>query len=207
MNSTYLLLDDIRKRLACEFKGVVFRVPVAVGPNKKQPAGEQHQEPRIFIGQMPPKHSQPMPGGEVQIEDVPFILVKCLTGEVPGESPREYQVDVGIVFAVYSPEIDPEAGLQDLLNMADRIIALLSFNRYWANRHFVQSLPIRFVHGTGKADNVYASGMNAGPYYMGAVMTQFTAAALPQNPPRNIIDATEPEHPAQSSEDMHYGEE
>ncbi len=28
-----------------------------------------------------------------------------------------------------------------------------------------------------------------GPYYMAAVTTQFKAAALPQNPPKNIIDA------------------
>lgn len=207
MTSTYLLLDDIRKHLAREFSGVVFRVPVAVDPRKRMAVREQHREPLIFIGQMPPKHSQPLPGGDDQGDDVPFILVKCLTGEVTGETPREYQVDVGIVFVVYSSEIDPEAGLQDLLNMADRIISLLSFNRYWADRHFVQSLPIRFVHGTGKADNVYRSGMNVGPYYMGAVMTQFTTTALPQNPPRNIIDATEPEHPAYPSEELHHGKE
>ncbi len=131
-----------------------------------------------------------MPNGKEQGEDVPYVLVKCLGSEVTGEEKREYRVDVGIVFAVFAPENNPEAGLQELMNISDRVIAAISFKRYWAGNTFYHEPPIKMVQGTGKADNVYFSGLQAqGPYYMAAVTTQFKAAAVPQKPPKNIVDA------------------
>lgn len=197
MISTYLLLDDIRNHLKAEFSGVHFREPVDDG-KPLTPEGEaKYCEPRFYVGQLPPKRTGTLPEGEEQGEDVPFVLVKCLGGQVTGEQKREYQVDVGIVFSVFVPENNPEAGLQDLMNIADRVAVALCFRRYWANNAFFQEPPIKMVQGTGRVDSPYLSGMQVqGPYYMGAITTQFKAAALPQKPPKNIVDQGEPAHPA-----------
>ena len=202
MTSTYFLLDDIRNRLKAEFSGMLFREPVENGNPSTLDGKEKYREPHFYVGQLPPKRSGVLPDGDSQGEDIPFVLVKLLTGKVTGEQPREYRVNVGIVFAVFVPEDDPEAGLQDLMNIGDRVIAILSTQRTWGANRFIQELPITLVQGSGKADNVYAAGLQIqGPYYMAAVTTQFMAAALPQIPPRNVIDAGEPEHPAYKVED------
>ncbi len=190
MISTYGLIIDIRNHLQKEFAGVLFRAPVDDGKPYTAASGKKHSELRFYAGQLPPKRMGTLPNGEEQGEDIPYLLVKCLGGEVTGEQKREYRVDVGIVFAVFVPGNDPDAGLQELMNVADRVIVALSFRRFWANETFFHELPIKMVQGTGKADNIYFSGLQAqGPYYMAAVTTQFKAAALPQNPPKNIIDA------------------
>ncbi len=187
MISTYLLLDDIRNHLKAEFAGVRFREPVEDGMPLTSDGKEKHREPHFYVGQLPPKRSETLPDGEEQGEDVPYVLVKCLGGDVTGEEKREYQVTVGIVFAVFN---NPEAGFQDLMNIADRVTAVLCARRFWANSTFFHEPPIKMVQGTGKADSVYLSGLQAqGPYYMAAVTTQFKAAAIPQKPPKNIVDA------------------
>ncbi len=190
MISTYLLLDDIRNHLKEAFAGMLFREPVESGMSRTAEGKEKYCEPRFYIGQLPPKRGGTLPNGAEQGEDVPYVLVKCLGGDVTGEQKREYQVTVGIVFAVFVPENDPEAGLQELMNIADRVMAALCVKRFWANSTFFHEPPIKMVQGTGKVDSVYLSGLQAqGPYYMAAVTTQFKAAALPQIPPQNTVDA------------------
>lgn len=197
MNSTFLLLDEIRNRLKEGFNGIVFREPVNDG-GKVTPNGEErYREPHFYVGAVPSKRHGELDNGDEQGEDVPFVLVKWLTSEITGEEPRVFKVSVGIVYVVFVAENNPEAGMHDLANMSDRIVMLLSGQRYWCDNYFVQELPIQVVQGTGKADNVYASGLqNVGPYYMGAVTTQFYAAALPQLVPPGIVDAAESAHPA-----------
>lgn len=201
MSSTFLLLDDIRNCLKAAFSKFPLREPVNNGNPKTSLGEEKYRAPRLYVGQLPPKRAGETPGGDDQGEDVPYILVKCLSGDVTGENPREYQVSVGIVFEVFVPEENPEAGLQDLLNVADRILAVLASKRYWGDNRFVQVLPVGMVQGTGRADNVYASGLQIqGPYYMAAIQTQFKGAAPSQIPPPGIVDAAEPAHPAYHSE-------
>ncbi len=190
MISTYLLLDDIRNHLKEEFAGMFFRAPVENGMPRALDRQEKHCELRCYVGQLPPKRGGTLPNGEEQGEDVPYLLVKCLGGDVTGEQKREYQVTVGIVFTVFVPENNPEAGLQELMTIADRVTASLCARRFWANRTFFHEPPIKMVQGTGKTDNIYHSGLQAqGPYYAGAVTTQFKAAAIPQQQPKDIVDA------------------
>ncbi len=185
ISSTYLLLDDIRNHMKEEFAGILFRAPIENGMPCTSAGEKKHCELRFYIGQLPPKRNS-----EEQGEDVPYGLVKCLGGEVTGEQTREYRVDVCLIFAVFVPENNPEAGFQELMNVAEHAMWSICFRRFWANDTFVHAPPIKMVHGTGKADSPYFSGLQAqGPYYMAAVTTQFKAAALPQKPPKNIVDA------------------
>lgn len=200
MTSTYFLLQDIKKRFAAAFVGMKFREPVRRGNALTLDGEEKYREPRVYIGNLPPKEYQGGPSVEAppdQGEDVPYILVKLIGNSVTGEQPREHRVKVAIVFEVFVPESDPEAGVQDLANVSDRLMAVLSNQRYWYGGRFVQELPIEFSYGSGQAENPYLSGLQVqGPFYGGAITTQFTAAALPQEPPHHIVDAGEPKRPA-----------
>lgn len=188
MIATHLLLEDIRNALKAEFKDVVFREPVENGNPFTADGEERYREPRFYIGQLPPKRGGERPDGDDQGEDVPFILVKCLAGEVSGDADSQYTVDVGIVYAVYVADDDPEAGSQDVLNMGDRIITALCRRRYWGDDHYVRAASLKMVQVTGTADTVYTSGLRIqGPYYLAAVTTQFMAHAPAQLPPQDII--------------------
>lgn len=191
MIATYALIDDIRNRLKAEFKGILFREPVDDGKPRTVDGKEKYREPHFYAGQLPPKRIGTLPDGEEQGEDIPYVLVKCLGAEVTGEERREYRVDVGIVFGVFVPENNPEAGLQDLMNVSDRVVAVLCAKRFWADNAFFHEPPIKMAQGTGKADSVYHSGLQVqgSHYHMAAVTTQFKAVAPPQIPPKNIVDA------------------
>lgn len=200
MIPTYFLLEDMKKRFTAAFVGMAFREPVQHGNALTPSGGEKYREPRVYVGNLPPKEYRGGPSVSPPVdqgEDVPYILVKLIGGAVSGEQPREYRVKVAIIFEVFVPESDPEAGLQDLMNIAERLMAVLSNQRLWCGGRFEQELPIEFSYGSGQAENPYLSGLQIqGPYYGGAITTQFKAAALPQEPPQDIIDAGEPAHPA-----------
>ncbi|MCD8349574.1 MAG: hypothetical protein LUC93_03080 [Planctomycetaceae bacterium] len=183
--SSYLLLCDIRNILRTGFADFPFREPIDDG-NPTTSAGEEvYREPRLYIGHLPPKRSD-----EDQGEDVPFILIKTSGGDVSTGATTSYAVSVDIVFAAFVPGEDPEAGLHDLLNMAERIMGCISSRFLWADGYFRLVFPIKFSQGVGKTDTPYTSGLQAnGNYYQGAISTQFTATTLPQIMPDGTIDA------------------
>lgn len=193
MISTHLLLDDVREHLKDAFRGFTFREPVDNG-NSLTPGGEEkYREPRLYIEALPAKRTGTTPGGDDQGEDVPYILVKPLTGDADGESSRRFTVRVGIVYCIYDAGGDPETGIHDAMNMHDRILEAMLTRRYWADSHFCQELPIKSVFGIGKSADVYdARWQMGGPYRGGVIMTQFYAIATPFFSLPGMVDACEP---------------
>ena len=192
MNSTFLLLEDIRKHLKKAFWGVKFREPVNNGNALTEDGQEKYREPRFYIESLPPKRQGTTPDGEDQGEDVPYVLIKPLTGEGQGESPRKYVVRVGIVFAVYDAEGNPEAGAHDMMNMHDRILTSMLRRELWSDSHYAKVLPITSRFGIGKPADVHDSRwQTGGPYHGGAIFTEFHAAVAPFASAHDTIDACE----------------
>ena len=193
MNSTFLLLEDIRDHLKREFQGVKFREPVNNGNALTEDGQEKYREPRFYIESLPPKRSGTTPDGDEQGEDVPYILIKPLTGEGQDEQTPKYVVRVGIVFAVYDAEGNPEAGAHDMMNMHDRILTSMMRRKLWSDRHYAQNLPITSRFGIGKPADVHDSRWQTGsPYHGGAIFTEFYAAISSFASAPGTVDACEP---------------
>ncbi|MCD8139321.1 MAG: hypothetical protein LUE17_06015 [Planctomycetaceae bacterium] len=183
--SAILLLSDIRDALRDAFADFSFREPVMDGNPVDADGAEHYCTPHFHLGHLPPKRSD-----EEQGEDVPYILVKSSGGQWNGEAQPRYLRDVDIVFAVYVPGEDPEAGLHDLENMAERIVGVLTSRLYWQDDYFELASPVTYSQGVGKTDTPYTSGLQAhGNYYQGAISVQFRAMALPKVMHDGIIDA------------------
>ncbi|MDR1744481.1 MAG: hypothetical protein LBS30_01870 [Planctomycetota bacterium] len=197
MKPTIILLRDLCDQLKKDFHGVLFREPVRGGLGETEDGKERYREPRFYIQNIGPKRVGVTPDGEEQGEDIPYILVKLLSTKTTGEEKRSYTVRVGIVFLAFDPDGNPETGSHDALNMHDRIIAALCSRRIWGMNSYIHEMPIDSAFEPGKAADVYDSRWQLnGPYYGGVILTQFYAAALPQKPPKTIVDQGEPAHPA-----------
>jgi hypothetical protein len=210
MNSSYLLLDDIREKLETAFAEVRFRQPVNKGQAFDAGGFDYYRQPVVYIGHMPTKRSLPVPLGSLPItpgpqpittngngtaaqadEDFPFCLVRPLEGQITGEMPRAHKVTVGIISGIFTAEPVIEAGYQDILNLTDIVLRVLSETRFWADNHWVQTLPIKWVSGLPRALSVYEAGLSEHPFYGAVVMGEFEAAATVQLPPLEV-DAHEP---------------
>ncbi len=201
MNSTSLLLEDIRNELAKAFTGFRLLKPAPGGLKVDADREEAYCEPNIFIGSLPSRQGQkPIPlrsrgqAEPFEVDDelrhVPFIMLKVIDSVITGEAPRVKTVGCAAVFTVFVGDDNREAGMVELLNVGDRIVEVFCLNRFWGDSHWQQQLPIRMVQGTGRAEDIYASGLQGrGPYYGGAVTTQFIAAASAQRSKRGTVDA------------------
>ena len=200
MISAFLLLKDIQDALSRALAEFPFREPPGAANGQQAPSWRR---PRAYVGQMPPKREGVLPDGTEQGRDLPFALVTIPKAEVTGEQPREYKVDVGVVYGVYSGERDNEAVAEEALNLGEAIVAAIACRRLWADSHYKMVLPVSLVIGTGKAQDIYAHGWEyVGPYGGGVVTAQFYAAFPAAEPPRNIVDAGEPAHPIYKNKEL-----
>lgn len=207
MIGTPFLLKDLKKELQAAVADLHLRAPVSGGQAKTADGQENHRVPGVHYGGLPMRKAPkpvaaPVSRRSDPVEDdeladvVPFILIKLLDQDYTGEKTREGTANIGIVYTVFAPDDNPEAGMDDLLNVSDRIVFALCVKPFWGDSHWRHEMPIRMVQGTGRADSVYLSGLQGkGPYYGGAVMTQFKAAIPGQIMPPGIIDTVEPEYP------------
>ena len=152
MISTYLLLEDIKNELKAAFTGMRFHEPVNMDAPVAETAEPKLREPRIMIQQLMPKRFGTLPDGEEQGEDVPFVVVKCLKAGLSGDSPREWTVNIGIIYGLYTPEHDSQACAQDALNAGERIVMALAKRLYWADNHYALKPGIDLVLGEGKPE-------------------------------------------------------
>jgi len=191
MNSTFLLLADIRAELEKAFKHMVFRAKT------EHSMPEAHRPPAVVIGHVPPKRSVPTSAATVQDDsEPPFILVRSLDGEFGQRDKHNaavHQVKVGIMCCVYSDESysEVQAGYHDIMNMVDTVLLTLNSKDYWADRHWSRELPATWTTGLGKALDIYAAGAHWHPYYGAAVIGTFYAAS-PHLPRVAEVDAHEP---------------
>lgn len=195
MNGTYLLLEDLKNTLTAEFSQMVYRQPLAKGQATDSEGTQFYRIPSVFIGHLPTKRSMPGHGANSTDEDFPYVLIRPVDGEITGESPRAHTVKVAILCGIFTAEQPVEAGYHDIQNMLDTVVTALSYQRFWADSHWAQKLPIRWVQGLPKELSIYEAGLNEHPYYGGVVFADFESAAVTQRPPKEV-DEHEPEkHP------------
>lgn len=199
MNGSFLLLDDIKNNLSDAFRNFPFAV--SAPEDALRPGRENRiREPKVYLGQLPPRiGDKPLdfgrkphgPAGHTDDpEYTPFIVVKLLDYQVGGEAMEGITANIGIVFTAYVPEDDREAGLHDLLNMGDRIVLTLRARDFWVDGHWKRQTPVSLIQGTGKAENIYESGLqDRGPYFGGAVTASFSANGLAPLGPYGIVDS------------------
>ena len=207
MIGTAFLLKDIKAEMQKAVADLYLRAPARPGQAKTAAGKEKFRVPGVYYSGLPARKS-PVPVAE-RVSDphkpaeddefgefVPFILIKRIDQDFTGEKTRESMTNIAIVFAVFAPEDDPEAGEDDLSNISDRIVHALCLKPFWADNHWKHEMPINVVQGTGRAGSVYLAGLqNKGPYYVGAATTQFKASIPGQIIPPGIIDTKEPEYP------------
>lgn len=177
--SEYLLACELRDRLREAFTGITFREPTADGNPLTDDGRELYREPRFFIGNLKAKETD-----EEQGEDLPYVLIKTYGGRSESTYAPQYLAPVDIVYAVYVPEFDPEAGVQDLSNMGLVIASTLLSKLTYCGGRYEHIGPLENMHGTGKTQNPYESGMQTmGDYYHGMISTFFLSPELPKPRP------------------------
>ncbi|MCE5368763.1 hypothetical protein [Klebsiella oxytoca] len=182
MNS-FLLLDDLRNTLTAGLSEWTLRTS-----DRGAGHDEKYRFPSIFIGQLPPRRgSQPAGVGATADSetDAPFILIRPIDGTLEGEAQADYEINIAIVCGIYSHESQTcyESGVQDVMNLCDRILETIAGKRFWADDRFKHTQPIKWMIGAPRALGPYDAGLQeAGPFFHMVCMTPFERSVnIPSN--------------------------
>lgn len=169
--STYILIDDLKKRLTDEF--INWRLEHPTGRNTCRAA------PKITIGQLPPKTgSMPTSAGtQTQSDsDVPFILIRPLENTFSNEIPCLQVVNIAIVCGIHVSDSYEryETGVEEVLNVADKIVLSVKKYQFWGKNNFYHDDEIKFTFGLPKSIDPYEAGLQAdAPYFAAVALTGF----------------------------------
>ena len=187
MRATFLLLKDIQNELKKAFSKIIL---------DSATEGEDPRSPHILIGHVPPKKS--IPSGVMRpdknnkandielaapsLSDPPFITVRFLDDETKEDKSKALvtEAKIGILCCVYNKKNyeEIEAGYNDILNMADKVLLTLLNKRYWENNHWWVDDVIKRTSGLQKElSSIYEAGAQECPFYGAGVFATFKAAA------------------------------
>lgn len=144
-----ILLETLRDYIEEKTKDLILPLRVKTG------ATEKERPPKVYMMNLPSK--------EDEIQQIPYILIKYLTGkdeQQPG-SETESEVRVRLIVATYNE--DGQEGALALLNVISRIRLVLLKDREIGGQ-FRLIMPIESI--------VYPE--NTSPYYLGEIMTMWT---------------------------------
>lgn len=149
-----ILLDDLQKFIEENTKDILLEVRVRTGNSEKK-----QRAAKVYKMGLPEKDDT--------TQQIPYILLKVLTGEDKQEErqPKASEVKVRIIIAVYSQ--DGEKGSMELLNLILRIRERLQEKHIIGGR-FCLRYPLEYI--------VYQD--LTPPYYMGEIMTTFSVPAI-----------------------------
>lgn len=169
MNS-FLLLDDVRCYLEAQLADWRLRQGSITGGRFSE-QDERYAVPKVMIGQLPPRSgSRPAGGadGDETDPDTPFILVRPIDGVLDGNRPADYEINLAIVCGIYSHESREHyaAGVQDVMNLCDRLLQIIGGRQLWAANHFKQTRTLRWTIGAPRALGPYDAGLQElGPVF------------------------------------------
>lgn len=144
-----ILLEALRDYIEEKTKDLILPLRVKTG------ATEKERPPKVYMMNLPSK--------EDEIQQIPYILIKYLTGkdeQQPGEA-TESEARVRIIVATYNE--DGQEGALALLNVISRIRLSLLKEREVGGQ-FRLIMPVESI--------VYPE--NTSPYYLGEIMTMWT---------------------------------
>lgn len=149
-----ILLDDLQKFIEENTKDILLEVKVRTGP-----ATEKERAAKVYKMGLPEKDDT--------TQQVPYILLKVLTGEddKTDNDPKESSVKVRIIIATYST--DGEQGPLALLNLILRIRERLQKQHIIGGR-FCLEYPFEYI--------VYQD--TTPPYYLGEIMTNWSIPTI-----------------------------
>jgi len=145
-------LLEIKAALETALADQVFQDPVDGAPPRS---------PRVFVGGLPPKGSEPGQG-----EDYPFVVVRFLDG---ADALKDSKAGAALYVGTWV-DGNVEAGSLE-------VHRLLDFLRVWLmkNRTFVSEakleLPLRWTFGD-------SLGLQPHPYYVGKILLSFISRPL-----------------------------
>lgn len=148
-----ILMNELKRYIETHTKDMLLPVRTRATDEK-----EKERAPKVYLMNLPKK--------EEEIQQIPYILIKYLTGKNEQEqgSYTESEAKVRIIIATYNE--DAEEGAMALLNVISRLRYHFLRDRQVGNQ-FRLILPME--------DIVYPDNTN--PYYLGEIMTTWT---LPQ---------------------------
>lgn len=148
-----ILLEELKKYIEEKTKDILLPV------RNKRGEEEQERPPKVYLMNLPSK--------EDETQQVPYILIKYLTGKddlPPGEDP-EAQASIRIIVATYAE--DAEEGSMALLN----VMSTLRYNflkEQEIGGQFRLILPLENI--------IYPD--NTRPYYLGEMMSLWTLPTI-----------------------------
>ena len=149
-----ILLDDLQKFIEENTKDILLEVKVRTGP-----ATEKERAAKVYKMGLPEKDDT--------TQQIPYILLKVLTGEDGKEDlqPKSSKVRVRMLVAVYSQ--DGERGPLALLNLILRIRERLQKQHIIGGR-FCLEYPFEYI--------IYQD--TTPPYYLGEIMTIWSIPSI-----------------------------
>lgn len=167
MNS-FSLVKDIQSYLEDKLSSHYLRIP------SKE---EKYRPPKIFIGQLPARAAT-RPNQENHSEaDLPFVLIRATSTSYDGlDENLNSETDVSIICGIHSVEGNrEEKGVEDLLNLMDKIVLEITSRRYWCEKQFKRDGSIKSIVGMPKEYGPYDAGLQeAGSNFGGVIQLSFT---------------------------------
>ncbi len=149
-----ILLDELKEFIEKNTEDILLEVKVRTGP-----ATEKERAAKIYKMGLPEKDDT--------TQQVPYILLKVLTGadEKEKQQPKSSEVRVRMIIATYSQ--DGEQGAMALLNLILRIRERLQ-KQHILGGCFCLGYPFEYI--------VYQD--TTAPYYMGEIMTLWSIPTI-----------------------------
>lgn len=169
--SSYLLIDEIKKRLVVELETWYLEHPVSNNIHRAIP--------NIMIGQLPPKTgSMPTTANVKQNSDsdFPFILIRPIESSFTSDEPCQQIFNIAIICGIHSSASYEkyERGIEEVINLMDKIVLSIKKYQLWGKNYFYHSDDIKCVFGLPKSIDPYESGLQAeAPYFASVVLTNF----------------------------------
>ncbi|MDQ7104206.1 hypothetical protein REA38_11660 [Serratia sp. MF2] len=182
---SFLLLDDIKNEFNSGLSNWTLRQSNLVNGRMSESEDliEKYSNPKISIGQLPPRNSNMQ--NEIE-SDFPFILIRPLDGSLDGEKQADYEINVAIVCGIYSRESRElyEHGVQDVMNLNDRLLMILASKRFWADNRFKRTGELKWAIGATRAHGAYEAGMQEqGPFFQMVIEAPFERTVIvPEKP-------------------------
>lgn len=144
-----ILLETLRDYIEGKTKDLILPLRVKTG------ATEKERPPKVYMMNLPSK--------EDEIQQIPYILIKYLTGKDEQQSGNETQSEARVRIIVATYNEDGQEGALALLNVISRIrLALLKDREVGGQFRLI--MPVESI--------VYPE--NTSPYYLGEMMTMWT---------------------------------
>ena len=147
------LMQVLKERIQGSIKDLMLEEKTKQGEQRKR------RTPVVFVGGLPSKDSE--------TQQVPYILIKALTGTDSQQTGQEEESECKLRIIVVTYSESPEEGYMDTLNVIDRIRLNLLQERVVGSQ-FILKMPLEFI--------IYEDDIK--PYSIGELITTFEMPAI-----------------------------